>query len=127
MLTSRRKRVVGVDFGIAHANPTVWARGIAFERANTRWGLTHRRRLRSVPVSGADAPPPTRTSPMSDPDEELRKAVALFRYGLIADVLRLPPGSRENPAHPAREGPAHLHHPRHAPHPPWPGRRCATG
>ena len=32
---------------------------------------------------------------MSHPDEELRKAVALFRYGLIADVLRLPPGSRE--------------------------------
>ena len=32
---------------------------------------------------------------MSDPDEELRKAVALFRFGLIADVLRLPPGSRE--------------------------------
>ena len=30
---------------------------------------------------------------MNDPDEELRKAVALFRYGLIADVLRLPPGS----------------------------------
>ena len=28
-------------------------------------------------------------------DEELRQAVALFRYGLIADVLRLPPGSRE--------------------------------
>ena len=26
-------------------------------------------------------------------DEELRKAVALFRYGLIADVLRLAPGS----------------------------------
>ena len=32
---------------------------------------------------------------MNDPDEELRKAVALFRYGLIADVLRLPLGSRE--------------------------------
>ena len=32
---------------------------------------------------------------MSHLDEELRKAVALFRYGLIADVLRLPPGSRE--------------------------------
>ena len=30
---------------------------------------------------------------MNDPDEELRKAVALFRFGLIADVLRLPPGS----------------------------------
>ena len=28
---------------------------------------------------------------MSDRDEELRKAVALFRYGLIADVLRLAP------------------------------------
>ena len=32
---------------------------------------------------------------MHHPEEELRKAVALFRYGLIADVLRLPPGSRE--------------------------------
>ena len=32
---------------------------------------------------------------MNDCDEELRKAVALFRYGLIADVLRVPPGSRE--------------------------------
>ena len=32
---------------------------------------------------------------MNDPDEELRKAVALFRYGLIADVLRLPLGSGE--------------------------------
>ena len=30
---------------------------------------------------------------MNDPDEELRKAVALFRFGLIADVLRLPSGS----------------------------------
>ena len=30
---------------------------------------------------------------MSDRDEELRQAVALFRYGLIADVLRLAPGS----------------------------------
>ena len=32
---------------------------------------------------------------MHPPDEELRKAVALFRYGLIADVLRLPLGSGE--------------------------------
>ena len=32
---------------------------------------------------------------MHPTDEELRKAVALFRYGLIADVLRVPPGSRE--------------------------------
>ena len=32
---------------------------------------------------------------MNHCDEELRKAVALFRFGLIADVLRLPPGSRE--------------------------------
>ncbi len=32
---------------------------------------------------------------MSYPDEELRRAVALFRYGLIADVLGLPPGSRD--------------------------------
>ena len=32
---------------------------------------------------------------MNHPDEELRKAVALFRYGLIADVLRLPLGSHD--------------------------------
>ena len=32
---------------------------------------------------------------MHHPDDELRQAVALFRYGLIADVLRLPSGSRE--------------------------------
>ena len=32
---------------------------------------------------------------MHPTDEELRKAVALFRYGLIADVLRLPLGSRD--------------------------------
>ena len=32
---------------------------------------------------------------MHHTDEELRKAVALFRYGLIADVLALPPGSRD--------------------------------
>ena len=32
---------------------------------------------------------------MNHCDEELHKAVALFRYGLIADVLRLPPGSRD--------------------------------
>lgn len=32
---------------------------------------------------------------MNHLDEELRKAIALFRYGLVADVLRLPPGSRE--------------------------------
>ena len=32
---------------------------------------------------------------MHPTDEELRKAVALFRYGLIADVLRVPPGSRD--------------------------------
>ena len=32
---------------------------------------------------------------MPPTDEELRKAVALFRYGLIADVLRVPLGSRE--------------------------------
>ena len=32
---------------------------------------------------------------MNHPDDELRKAVALFRYGLIADVLRVPLGSRD--------------------------------
>lgn len=32
---------------------------------------------------------------MHPTDEELRKAVALFRFGLIADVLRLPLGSHD--------------------------------
>ena len=32
---------------------------------------------------------------MHHPDDELRKAVALFRFGLIADVLRVPLGSRD--------------------------------
>ena len=32
---------------------------------------------------------------MHPTDEALRKAVALFRYGLIADGLGLPPGSRD--------------------------------
>ena len=32
---------------------------------------------------------------MNDSNEELRKAVALFRYGLVADVLQLPLGSQE--------------------------------
>ena len=32
---------------------------------------------------------------MNDPDETLRNAVARFRYGLIADVLPLPLGSRD--------------------------------
>ena len=32
---------------------------------------------------------------MNDPDEALHNAVVLFRYGLIADVLPLPLGSRD--------------------------------
>ena len=32
---------------------------------------------------------------MHPTDEELRKAVALFRYGLIADVFRLAPSNRD--------------------------------
>ena len=30
---------------------------------------------------------------MNDRDDELRQAVALFRYGLIADLVHLPPGT----------------------------------
>ena len=30
---------------------------------------------------------------MNDRDDELRQAVALFRYGLIADLVHLPPGA----------------------------------
>ena len=32
---------------------------------------------------------------MNDADEKLRQEVALFRYGLIADLLALRPGSRD--------------------------------
>ena len=31
---------------------------------------------------------------MKDPDKDYRQAVALFRYGLIADLARLDPGSK---------------------------------
>ena len=31
---------------------------------------------------------------MKDPDTDNRQAVALFRYGLIADLVRLEPGSK---------------------------------
>ena len=63
---------------------------------------------------------------MNDSDEELRQAVALFRYGLIADVLRLAPGSpdiRRTLHHKAQRTytiPAPF-----APASPW--RPCATG
>jgi len=32
-------------------------------------------------------------NPMPNPDDDLRQAVALFRYGVIADLVHLPPGS----------------------------------
>ena len=32
--------------------------------------------------------------PRKDPDTDYRQAVALFRYGLIADLVRLQPGSK---------------------------------
>jgi len=32
--------------------------------------------------------------PMKDPDSDYRQAVALFRYGLIADLVHLPPGTK---------------------------------
>ena len=38
-------------------------------------------------------PRPTRTTPLNHCDDELRQAVALFRYGLLADIVHLPPGT----------------------------------
>ena len=31
---------------------------------------------------------------MTDPDTERRHEIALFRYGLIADLAQLPPGTK---------------------------------
>ena len=63
---------------------------------------------------------------MSYPDEELRKAVALFRFGLIADALRLPLGSREIRRTLHQKAQRTYSIPgRGAPASPW--RRCAIG
>ncbi len=32
---------------------------------------------------------------MSDPETDRRHAIALFRYGLIAELVHLPPGAKE--------------------------------
>ena len=63
---------------------------------------------------------------MNHCDEELHKAVALFRYGLIADVLRLPPAAETSGAPCTRRPSAPTPSP--APGAPAsPSRRCAIG
>ena len=54
---------------------------------------------------------------MNDRDEQLRQAVALFRYGLIADLAQLPSGARGHRREAAQESRKDLRHSRHAPHP----------
>ena len=63
--------------------------------SNTTWGRTlhHDRHSLLVRRSGAN---PRGESTMSAPqksDDELRQEIALFRYGLIAEFLQLPPGT----------------------------------
>ena len=88
--TPRAARTVGVP------TPSSQREESPSSAPTQEWGLTRRRRLRSVPVSGADAP---RTDEdLTDelpPTKSCAKPWRCFRYGLIADVLRLPPGSRE--------------------------------
>ena len=54
---------------------------------------------------------------MNDAEEQLRREVALFRYGLIADLVHLPPGTPGIRDKFARQSRAPVHHPRHAAHP----------
>ena len=51
--------------------------------SNTTWGQTHRPALGSVASRIAFLEMPTMTN------DEYRQALALFRYGLIADLIQL--------------------------------------
>ena len=73
--------------------PSASERGIAKRDSTTPWGLIRRRRVRSVPAPPGDAPRRTRTTHLNDSDDERHQAVALFRYGLIADLVHVPLGS----------------------------------
>ena len=44
--------------------------------------------------TSGSSPATSRTEPMNPSDEDLRQQVALFRYGLIADLVHLPRGYR---------------------------------
>ena len=55
--------------------------------SNTTWGQTRRPALGSVA-----SPPFLEMQTMTD--DQYRQALALFRYGLIAEFIQLPAGSR---------------------------------
>ena len=65
------------------ANPPKWMQKIKFSDgpAWMKW-VTSR------------ANPTLRSLPMSDPETDRRHAIALFRYGLIAELVHLPPGAK---------------------------------
>ena len=52
---------------------------------------------------------------MNDRDDELRQTTALFRYGLIADLVHLPLGRAGHRRQAERQGWPDLRHPRHHP------------
>ena len=54
---------------------------------------------------------------MSETNDDHRQAVALFRYGVIADLIHLPPGSPGITDKLRAKASAGLHHPRQPPHP----------
>ena len=53
-------------------------------------GLTRRVRRLNMAGIGAMRLHDTRTEPMNQPAKDLRQQIALFRYGVIADLLHLP-------------------------------------
>jgi hypothetical protein len=63
---------------------------------------------------------------MHDADANHRQAVALFRYGLIADLVRLEPGAKGLYASSSRKRPATTLSPA-APARGWPPRRSGIG
>jgi len=59
---------------------------------NTEWGLTRHGHWHSVPERIPLMLIPKERTPMNDSDHP--HEVALFRYGLIADLVQLPPGTK---------------------------------
>ena len=54
---------------------------------------------------------------MNDAEEQLRREVALFRYGLIADLIHLPTRHARDRRKVACQGRAAVHHSGTLPHP----------
>lgn len=59
-------------------------------RLQHKRGLTRRVRRLNMAGIGAMRLHDTRTEPMNQPAKDLRQQIALFRYGVIADLLHLP-------------------------------------